>query len=277
MSTFTIRDHVAARRHSILAAAAGFALAVTVLPNQPAKATLQPTDRVKPAAVASDFCEDPQWTLAWEDDFNTLNKDNWGVYNGPGNGKTGPRSASNTFGEEGNLILRTAPIDGVCHGAGVSSRDAKAQKYGKFVLRARFEPGYGVRAVGLLWPAQGWPPEVDFFEINARNVDRDAVVIANHYRNVDGQHRVDQRRVAADYTQWHTIAVEWTPDALRFFLDGAQVAEITDRVPQQPMWLGMQTAQGVISRGIVPDVTKTPKIDFVIDKVEVCTWNGATT
>jgi licheninase len=77
----------------------------------------------------------------------------------------------------------------------------------------------------------------------------------------------------ADYTKWHTIAVEWTPDALRFFLDGRQVGVITDNVPQEKMWLGMQTAQGQLYAGIVPDGS-IPTIDFLADWVEVYTWRA---
>jgi licheninase len=214
------------------------------------------------------------WTLVWEDDFSTLDRENWGVYNGPGNGLTGPRSRLNTFVQDGNLILRTAPIDGVWHGAGVSSRDARAQKYGKFVIQARFEAGYGVRAVALLWPSSGrWPPEVDFLEISARDANRTENVIANHYRDARGMHQVHHRRVEADFTRWHTIAVEWTPTLLRYTLDGVTVAEMTEHVPREPMWLGLQTAQGVLSRDIVPNVNETTTVDFVVDKVEVYIWN----
>lgn len=215
------------------------------------------------------------WTLAHRDDFDSLDHSVWGVYGGRGNGITGPRSRQNTFVQDGTLVLRTAPVDGVWHGAGVSSHPGGwTQMYGKYLVRLRFEPGYGVRAVALLWPTAPWPPEIDFFEVPANVPDRTTGIVANHYVGADGRNTWERAFVQADFTQWHTVGVEWTPTALRFTLDGEVVETMTANVPHEPMWLGLQTAQGDMRQGFVPRPEGPQKVDLLVDWVEVYRYDG---
>jgi beta-glucanase (GH16 family) len=209
------------------------------------------------------------------DDFDRLDTATWGVYDGPGNGQTGPRSSVNTFVDQGRLVLRTAPVDGQWHGAGVSSAPGGwTQTYGKYLVRLRFEEGYGVRAVALLWPTSPWPPEVDFFEVPATVPDRSSGLLTNHYTDSSDRRGMERLRVRADFTRWHTVGVEWTPESLTYTLDGAVVGKVTDEVPDEPMWLGMQTAQGLVGEGIVPDEARTPSVDLFVDWVEVHRYTG---
>lgn len=219
-----------------------------------------------------------RWAPLHRDDFDTLDRGVWGVYDGPGNGQTGPRDARNTFVRDGVLVLRTAPVDGEWHGAGLSSDPGGwTQTYGRYTARVRFEPGYGVRAVALLWPASGdWPPEVDFFEVPATEVERSRGMLTNHY--VDDGARdgraFERSEVSADFTRWHVVGVEWSPGALVYTLDGEEVARTTEHVPDEPMWLGLQTGQGLVAQGIVPPAGRTAPVDLLVDWVQVDRWEG---
>lgn len=216
-----------------------------------------------------------EFRLAHRDDFDVLDTETWAVYDGPGNGRTGPRSSANTFVDDGTLVLRTAPVDGQWRGAGVSSAPGGwTQTYGKYLVRLRFEEGYGVRAVALLWPTSPWPPEVDFFEVPATVEDRSSGILTNHYSDASGRRKMERLRVRADFTQWHTVGVEWTPESLTYTLDGEVVGQVTRNVPDEPMWLGVQTAQGLIEEGIVPDESRTPSVDLFVDWVEVHRYTG---
>jgi beta-glucanase (GH16 family) len=244
--------------------AAGVAAVMALIPASPTGAGTAAGPARQDGATSS-------WQLVFRDDFigTSIDEESWARYNGPGNGHSGPRARENVLVRDGELRLRTRKIDGVWHSAGVSNGRAVRQTYGKYLIRARFERGDGVRLAALLWPVSGWPPEVDFMEITARDADRTTNVIANHYRDGSGVHRVEHRRVSSDYTRWHTVGVEWAPDLLRYTLDGVTVATISDNVPRQPMKLAMQTALGSANLNARPNSTTPWKVDFVVDWVKI--------
>lgn len=199
------------------------------------------------------------------DDFTGAGIDTskWSVYNGKGN-KHGPRCRENTIVGDGMLVLREAKkASGWC-GAGVSSGRALKQQYGQYLVRMRFHKGYGVRAVALLWPIKHWPPEVDFFETEARDGDRSSTLIANHYGT---RNSIQHAKVTADFSQWHTVGVTWTPSALTYTLDGVVTAVHRGHVPHETMWLGMQT--GIGGKHHRPDSRTPSVVDFDVDWVAV--------
>jgi len=70
-----------------------------------------------------------------------------------------------------------------------------------------------------------------------------------------------------DYRQWHLVGVEWTPTALKFTLDGVVVQTITERIPAQRMWLGLQSGLG--SGSTAPNSSTPPIVDMEVDYVEI--------
>jgi beta-glucanase (GH16 family) len=205
-----------------------------------------------------------RWKLVFRDRFNgrSLNTDKWGVYTG------GQRRAENVIVSDGKLTLRTKRTSSGWTYAGVSNSRAMKRTYGKFVIRARLDRARGTRAVALLWPAHhaGWPPEVDFFEVAGDNPARTHNLTANHYRE-DGVHKIQHALVKSNYTKWHRIGVIWKPRVLKFLLDGKVVAVQRGEVPQQDMWLGLQTAIGTASGA--PVATTPNRVDFDIGWVKV--------
>lgn len=205
----------------------------------------------------------PGWRLVLSDDFsgNELDSSQWGVYGGPGR----TRAQENTFVHDGVLTLRTTQVAGNWKAAGVSNARGLSQTYGKYEVRARFDAGHGVRACGLLWPAWGgWPPEVDFLEIAANDPQRTENDVTNHY---GATNRMEHGSYEADFTTWHTVGLEWTPDALVYTLDGEEKVRMTENVPDRPMWLALQSGiTGLSARpsSLTPDV-----VDFDIDWVRV--------
>jgi beta-glucanase (GH16 family) len=109
-------------------------------------------------------------------------------------------------------------------------------KYGYYEVRMKVPPGRG------MWPAfwlnpedQRWPPEIDVVEIvnNGRDTTRNSfhnVLPGNRKEKVTAtQTKLDKWgsfRPGIDYANdFHRFAVEWTPDVVRHFVDGALVAE----------------------------------------------------
>jgi len=215
------------------------------------------------SAPASDTA--PTWNLVFRDDFNgtAINKSKWVVYNNPGQ-----RAAENVIVNNGTLKLRTKKIDGIWRPGGIGGSNNVIQTYGKYIARVRMGVGFGVRACALLWPyADPWPPEVDFYELSANDPNRTINRMTDHF---GPPHRMIHRSWPGDYRQWHNVGVEWTPTALKFTLDGVVVQTITERVPAQKMWLGLQSGLG--SGATAPNGTTPPFVDMEVDYVEIYSY-----
>lgn len=253
-----------------IAAASIGSVASAGLTKVPVSQPATPSSGFSPTDATSPF------SLVFQDDFDGLVIDPtaWSVFSGPGNGRNGPKAAVNSFVANGSLVLRAQPIAGTWYGAGVANARRVVQTYGKYEMQVRFDAGYGVRTAALLWPAGGgWPPEVDFYEIEGRDALRTTNMLTNHYRDAAGIHRMQHGFVKGDYTQWHTVGVEWRPTSLTYTLDGAVVKTMTTNVPQQPMWFGMNVSLG--SPGYRPDATTPSHVDANIDWIKIYSYNGA--
>jgi hypothetical protein len=132
---------------------------------------------------------------------------------------------------------------------GVSARFN--QLYGRWEIRFRVDRGGGYSAAVLLWPrSERWPTdgEIDLAEVNRRHRQTGLNYVHNNPANNSVGHTM-----RADFTRWHTIAVDWLPDRVTFYLDGAaQFTVSRPRTPgainlvpdTSPMHLALQLDQG---------------------------------
>lgn len=182
------------------------------------------------------------YSLRYADDFSSkLDPTVWGSYVGTLGGGGGPVCKQNAFTYGGTLVLRESRVNGTWCGAGVSGRNTTLT-FGIYLVRARFTRGYGVKACALLWPAVGWPPEVDFQESPASDANRTYNTMTNHY-NADNE--MQHANTYGDFSQWHTVGLIWTPTALTYTVDGKVTATMTGYVPAQSMTLDLQIEQGI--------------------------------
>ncbi len=143
--------------------------------------------------------------------------------------------------------------------------------YGKVEARFRIPTGQGLwPAIWLLPANEDSTPEIDILEVLGHDAgrlrmrlhpkDRDARSIGKKYVLPDG------------YTLaggWHTIAVDWSPGKLVYYLDGRQVWQLVDeQVPDEPMYLVMNLAVGGAYPGPPDADTKFPAV-FGIDHVRI--------
>ena len=250
-------------RSMLTVGAVGLALgAATLSPTATAQVT--PGDdgaSAAPAVTATAAERQSDRRTVFYDDFSggSLNSRKWTKYDG------GDRRAENAFVRNGNLVLRTQNSGGHWTAAGVTSAKALKRTYGRYTIRAKFERGWGIRAVALLWPAGGgWPPEVDFYEISANDPGRRQNIFTNHYQPGN---QMEHREVHRNFTRWHRVAVWWKPGKLVWRIDGRNVGAIHSHIPHQDMWLGLQTAAGGTEAG--PNGSTPRRVDFVIDWVKV--------
>ncbi len=167
------------------------------------------------------------------DDFNggRLDSGKWQAYQDP-NAATHPGVAAGTHVSGGKLMLVAGLYAGKDQSAGVISR--LAQTYGRWEARIRSDPGTGYSATAFLWPVHMGEPEwaeIDFAEILAANRHSGGLFI--HHGPDDSQ---IQRTIRTDFTTWHTVAVDWLPGHVTFWLDGRKTWAYTGPyVPRQAM------------------------------------------
>lgn len=254
---------IRAKHRTVLSSLIALVVPGMVFSASPATSAPVSTTTTTAAVSTANAAEAVTWRPVFTDHFtgSSLNRTKWTPYTG------GQRRASNVIVNNGTVKLRTQRTSSGWTAAGMTSARALHARYGKFMIRARFERGQGTRAVALLWPAAAsWPPEIDFFEVAGSDPARTTNLTANHYK-ADGKHRIQHAPVRADYTKWHTIGVVWSPDKLTYMLDGREVATLTQNIPRQDMWLGLQTATGTGPGA--PSGSTPSQVDFEVDWVQI--------
>ena len=185
----------------------------------------------------------------------------------PGGDPAGWWDPSHVAIQNGTLVLSGHEQNGVFVTGGISFWQ-HAFRYGTAEVRMRVDRGDGIAAIALLWPATNtWPPEVDFYEDAGGN--RASTSATLHYGLTNEQ--IQRGLSGVDFSQWHTLGVQWLPGHLTYYLDGKAWASVaSSAVPNIPMTLDLQT-QAVPaspwSTGV--DATTPPEVDMHVDWVAV--------
>lgn len=202
------------------------------------------------------------YTLTWHDEFdgNTLDSANWNYQLGVNDvygSATGPwawgndelqfyTSESKNVNVSGGCLNITAikepkPDGRTYSSARILTRDKFSQTYGYFEARMKTPTGEG------LWPAfwmlpqpsssnslnnvyGGWPHsgEIDIMEAKGRL--QNVVDMTLHFAipGSGGHNYVGNNYTMGTNTdQWHTYAVDWTADYIRWYIDGVQRCQAT--------------------------------------------------
>src|ERR1700722_16007394 len=203
------------------------------------------------------------WVLKWSDEFNGPNGSSpdpakWTMVtggNGWGNDELEyytPRR-ENVRVEDGHLVIEAVKgefsgPDGVKRrytSGRLSTRELFSQAYGRFEARIKIPPGQGV------WPAfwllgddystAGWPDcgEIDVME----NVDVDKSIIRGsiHGPGYSGRKSLTSKFTLSDgqfSDDFNIFAIEWEPQAIRFYVDNALYATKTPSdLPSGARWV----------------------------------------
>jgi beta-glucanase (GH16 family) len=234
----------------------------------PSGAPARPVPTGPPATTTAGW----QRPLLTENFTSPLRDSIWSVYDDP-NGDT-PRSEDAVRVANGYLnITGGFNSSGKDVSGGVGSRID--QKYGRWEVRFRVDQGAGYSAVLLLWPDNDsdWPQagEVDFAEI--ANADRSRASMFVHYGKENHQL---SGKMTADFTKWHTVAVEWTPAHVAFYLDGkllrfgANKTTGAQAIPKmEPMHLAIQLDKGCDDWTPCRNSSTPPKVVMQVDWVKI--------
>lgn len=189
----------------------------------------------------------------------------WGIYDAPTS--TRAKSKANVVVHDGMVSFKTAwdaTLQKYTTGGGCLC--SVVQTYGKYEMRVRVSAGNS-RVVALLWPTQGWPPEIDIMEMGGAGVQgtRQTNTQTMHWDPANLMIHTDYN---ADMTQWHDVGVEWSPGVLRYTLDG-QVTDsiVSPNVPSKDMWFGLQTAFMTNRLGTMP-------VSMDMDSLKIYSYTG---
>ena len=179
-------------------------------------------------------------------DGPSLDTSVWEPYDSAGNAGHGLRRPSAITVADGILTI-TADMEG---GQLVSGgmRHRHTQAYGRYevTVRTSADRSETMSGVVLTWPRsenQAADGENDLYETLAIPGDRSRFHSFIH-RPGGSAEQQDTTVHAADATQWHTVVMEWTPDAIRLYRDGQLVKTVddgpNDRVPDAPHFAAIQ-------------------------------------
>ncbi len=228
------------------------------------------------ASPADEGAAPPGDQVVFRDDFDRDELGNaWGAYSGqPGGDPHSWWEPDQVSLRDGNLVLRADQRDGQWITGGVSNA-SHAQTYGSWTVRFRADAADDITVHFLLWPlSESWPPEIDFFENFGG--DRNGGSAFLHWTEGDERRQLEKHLNGIDFTQWHTVGVEWREGRIDYLVDGRVWASVSgDNVPDEPMWLGLQAQAGGCARSaeygndFCPAVGTPDGAEIEIDWVEV--------
>ena len=217
----------------------------------------------------------PGWELQWWDDFpgNSIDAAKWDVIfsTQPTNNSLHAYLPQQVSVADGNLVISSAdqPYAHLPYRSGQVMSVAQ-QQYGRFVIRADLPTSKGMwPAIWLLpdvdeydWPSQG---EIDIME--NRGDEPSMTSSAFHWGTVSpyqhwflfGEQQQFQAGQQVNYHGgFHTYAVEWEPDQIRFFVDDVHHFTVFDAATNG--FIGKQVApmQLVINTAIGGDFLEDP-------------------
>lgn len=252
------------------------------------------------AAIASSAqAQTPAWKLVWSDEFSgaRLDAKKWNVLlrEHSKHNELQYYVPDEAYIENGTLRLRSRVRDygGMKYTSGRISTDGRfAPTYGRFEIRARLPGGKGVWPAHWLYPqnrdwameelmqkavtdkretaipeARPWYSEIDIMEFLGHETS--VFYGTLHYRTFAGERKTSSVTWKADFDftkDFHVFALEWEPDAIRWYVDGKLLHTTVNGVPHTPHYIILNTAVGGGWPGNPDSTTVFPQfhdIDYV--------------
>lgn len=227
-------------------------------------------------AASSKVPDVPGWFLTWHDEFDgtTVDLSKWTPddRNLHKNNELQHYRPDDVIVKDGILTLRSQirEFQGQPYTSGlIDSRGKFYQTYGRFESRMKVPKGKGLWPAFWLLPEDAtWPPEIDIMEFlgHIGNV----VHMTLHSPGGPGGRTTQHKDFFGPFfpKDYHTFAVEWEPEEMRFYVDGKQRAAYKEHLPDKPHFIIFNMAVGGDWPGN-PDDPKVFPAKFEIDYVRV--------
>jgi beta-glucanase (GH16 family) len=221
----------------------------------------------------------PGWQLTFHDEFDgkALDLDKWNPTDPWGRERNHELQAyvTNAFEVKGGILsIRARKGEAFYSGkqrsftSGMMSTYRKfSQRYGRFEIRCRVPKGKGMwPAFWLLPEPLGWPPEIDVLEILGHQPNK--AYLTHHFRDAQKKHGSHGGSWSGpDFSAtFHDFAVEWSPKAIAWFIDGVERFRSEKSIPQEKMYMLVNLAVGGDWPGAPDEKTPLPaafKVDYV--------------
>ena len=230
-------------------------------------------DVVKPEALG--------YQLVWRNEFKgtTLDPAKWHTGYAPKVHPLGCNNERQSYAPEnvtlrdGHLILRAErkTREGMPFTSGmISSHDKFSREYGWFEARMRLPKGKGMwPAFWMLPQSKAWPPELDIMEHKGRLPNRAFLTLHEKQPGTWRTKSTGKEWDGPDFTaDFHTFALEWLPDGLRWYVDGIERHRWNGKADFGPMYLILNLAVGGDFDGDPDAATPFPG-EMEIDSVRV--------
>lgn len=159
------------------------------------------------------------------EEFDGPLSDEWGKYDTPD--ASPPRSGDQVSVSDGMLHLTGGVNSRVGKDVGGGVMFLRDLKYGRWEVRFRVQAGAGYSAVVLLWPKENadWPAagEIDLAEMT----DAARSSFGSFLHHGADNNIVGKDSTKTDFTKFHTIAVDWLPNRVTYYLDGKKIFNVT--------------------------------------------------
>lgn len=205
------------------------------------------------------------WKIVWNEEFvqAPLDPARWNVLDDPyGYGNRSQHyKPENVEVSEGNLKIHTKKemSQGFPYTSGaVTTKGKVVFKYGKLEVRAKFPAGTGLLPAIWLWNNAGKAfPEIDIVEILGQQPGQVWSTIHYEVNRIYGKdyNLSDLPNLTTDY---HTFGIEWYPEKITFFVDGTPMYTSTTFVPDEEMYLFINTGVGGDWVGEPDETTQFP-------------------
>lgn len=215
-------------------------------------------ENTKPNIIAPEASAPETWsfgsTPVWADEFDYVGKpdpDKWGYDiggSGWGNNELQyyTESTQNAYINDGLLAItaRHQPTEGKEYSsARLVTKNKGDFLYGRFEVRAKLPTGKGTWPAIWMLPTDraygGWPKsgEIDIMEHVGYDQDRVHVTVHTEaYNHRLGTQKGKNKVVENASTDFHLYRVDWTPDAIRGYIDDEQVFEYLNEGTGPAVW-----------------------------------------
>lgn len=215
--------------------------------------------------------------MIWQDDFenNCLNPNNWNLedWAAEKNNELQYYSPNNVKVENGllKLISKKEKYKGRDYTSGALHTKGKFNfLYGKAEIRAKLPAGQGIFPAFWMMPDKDntWLPEIDVLEMLGHKPNE--IWMVTHWLDKSNTLKSDYDTFnGPDFSKdFHTFSIVWTPDSITWFIDGIERFRSSKNIPNEKMYLYLNTAIGGDWPGSPDDSTIFP-VSYEIDYVRV--------
>ncbi|MFS0784537.1 family 16 glycosylhydrolase [Bacillus sp. 1P06AnD] len=218
---------------------------------------------------------DGKWVLQWHETFDTFDKRKWNIEKRGNNYNKEQQyyRKENVTIQDGSLLLTGKREDYKKHkftSGKITTQNKFEMKYGRIEIVARTNGGNGsFPAIWMLPSEEKSLPEIDIFE--AVGIEKNIVYYVNHWEENKKNKRSFKLLQIDNLDEFHTYAIEWNKDEIKWFVDGVHQYTSTEGIPNEPMYLIINLAIGGGGWIGAPDENTEFPLLFEIQDLKVMT------